>query len=115
MILRAALDTVARLAEVVRDADKDAPFGRRKRLLIDLRLALHGLNYEDTRSQTEKLANMPMIVAPRWALLIMNNISAAATARLFTMFARREGVSAEAFTDEDEALRWLRQERSELR
>jgi hypothetical protein len=109
VVLRVTADTFTRLAEDVRIACLDTAAGARMRLLIDLRAALSGLNYEDMRSQAQKLAAMGTILAPQWAVLTTNKPIALSTAQMFATLAEIEHASVQVFDDEQEALFWLRQ------
>lgn len=109
VVLRVTADTFTRLAEDVRIACLDTAAGARMRLLIDLRAALSGLNYEDMRSQAQKLAALGTILAPQWAVLTTNKPIALSTAQMFATLAEIEHASVQVFDDEQEALFWLRQ------
>jgi hypothetical protein len=114
VIVRAAPDSFPQMAEVVRAATQDtAAFGAQRRLLIDLRGVLHGLNYEDLRFQAQALASMRTVLAPRWAVLATNRPATRGAATMFAILAEVEHVTTTVFEDEEEALDWLRQEDSD--
>jgi hypothetical protein len=69
LILRLAPDSFTRMTEIIRAASEDADFRPHMRLLLDLRGAVLGLNYEDMRFQVQSLTGMGMVVAPIWAVL----------------------------------------------
>ncbi len=109
LILRVALDSFTRTVEIIRAASQDAAAGHPMRLLIDLRAALLGLNYEDMRSQAQALVSMQEVLAPQWAVLAANSPSAMNAAFIFATLAGSQHVEVRVFADEEEALFWLRQ------
>jgi hypothetical protein len=108
-IIRVAPGDFGRLADTVRVASQDGAFSQRVRLLIDLRIPLRDLNYEDLRAQALALARMHAVLAPQWAVVAGSAPTAANAAFIFATIAGGEHVTAQVFDDEGKALRWLRQ------
>jgi hypothetical protein len=109
LVLRLAAEDLTRLAEIVRAASKDAGFRPPMRLLLDLRGAVRGLNYEDMRLQVQSLTGMGAALAPIWAVLTTGNAYGMSAAQMFAVLARIDNVNVRVFDSEEGALIWLRQ------
>jgi hypothetical protein len=109
LILRPTVDDLARLAEIVQAVSNDADFRPGMRLLLDLRGAVRGLNYEDMRLQVQSLAGMGALLAPIWGLLTTGNAYGMSVAQIFAVLARIENVNVRVFDTEESALIWLQQ------
>jgi pyruvate/2-oxoacid:ferredoxin oxidoreductase beta subunit len=108
LVLRlAAAEDLEHVAEIVQAASRDAGFRSPMRLLLDLRGAVRGLNYEDMRLQIENLAGMGAVLAPIWALLTTGNAYGMSAAQMFAVLARIENVNVRVFDNEAGALSWL--------
>jgi hypothetical protein len=108
-IIRVAPGDLPGLAETIRVASQEGAFSRQVRLLIDLRIPLRDLNYEDIRSQALALARMQTFLAPQWAVLAADTPAAKNAASIFATIAGSEHVSVQVFSDEAKGLLWLRQ------
>jgi hypothetical protein len=109
LILRLAPAGFSRMADVVQEAVREAALRPSTRLLIDLRCALLGLNYEDMRSQIRRLAGAGAAVTPVWAVLTTGHAYGASSAGMFSLLAQIEDVTVQVFEEEEEALVWLQQ------
>jgi len=108
-IIRLAPGDFARLADTVRVASQEGAFSQQIRLMIDLRIPLRDLNYEEIRAQALTLARMRTVLAPQWAVLAASSSAAANAACIFATIAGGEHVTVQVFDDEAKALLWLRQ------
>lgn len=109
LILRPTVEDLARLAEIVQAVSNDADFRPPMRLLLDLRSAVRGLNYEDMRLQVQSLAGMGALLAPIWGLLTTGNAYGMSAAQTLAVLARIDNVNVQVFDTEEGALIWLQQ------
>lgn len=110
LILRLAEEGFSHLRVALRAATEDPAARPAMPLLLDLRGEPRNVRYEDVRWRTEILAEMREQFGPRWAFLTDLDPARRGIARMFRVFSEVEGLDVGLFTDQDEAVRWLREE-----